>query len=127
MLFPYPTEWPQYYTAAIRARLPLLATDKYKAIITDSLYFMVKNKRLELNAFAPTAIGVHDHIHLIWQPLPGHSLSSIQLSFMKFTAQKIKLPLSIDNPLLPEQCKVNKSNGNTSPDGYREETETFKC
>ncbi|RZK01722.1 MAG: hypothetical protein EOO43_23975, partial [Flavobacterium sp.] len=77
MLFSYPTEWPQFYTAAIRAKLPLLATDKYKTIITDSFHFMVENKRIELNAF----VVMDDHIHLIWQPLPGHSLSSIQLSF----------------------------------------------
>ena len=49
------------------------------------------------------------HIHLIWQPLPGHTLSSIQLSFMKFTAQQIKFALAIENPALLEQCKVNKT------------------
>ena len=51
MAFPYPTEWPQYFTASIRNRLPILAMDKYKNIITDSLHFMVENKRIELNAF----------------------------------------------------------------------------
>jgi putative transposase len=104
MPFLYPTEWPQYFTASIRNWLPLLASDNYKNIITGSLHFMVENKRIELNAFAV----MHNHIHLIWQPLPGHSLSSIQLSFMKFTAQQIKFALAIDNPALLEQCKVNK-------------------
>ena len=66
---------------------------------------MVENKRIELNAFAV----MDNHIHLIWQPLPGQSLSSIQLSFMKFTAQQIKFALAIDNPVLLEQCKVNKT------------------
>lgn len=105
MNFPYPTEWPQYFTASIRNWLPLLATDKYKNIIIDSLHFMVENKRIELNAFAV----MDNHIHLIWQPLPGQSLSSIQLSFMKFTAQQIKFALAIDNPVLLELCKVNKT------------------
>ena len=105
MTFPYPTEWPQYFTATIRNWLPLLATDKYKNIITDSLHFMVVDKRIELNAF----VVMDNHIHLIWQPLPGQSLSSIQLSFMKFTAQQIKFALAIDNPDLLGQCKVNKS------------------
>ena len=105
MVFPFPTEWPQYFTASIRNWMPLLAEDKYKNIITDSLHFLVENKRIELNAF----VVMHNHIHLIWQPLPGHSLSSIQLSFMKFTAQQIKFALAIDNPALLEQCRVNKT------------------
>ena len=105
MIFPYPTEWPQYFTASIRNWLPLLADDKYKTIITDSLHFLVENKRIELNAF----VIMDNHIHLIWQPLPGHTLSSIQLSFMRFTAQQIKFALAIDNPALLEQCKVNKT------------------
>ena len=105
MTFAYPIEWPQYFTASIRNWLPLLASDKYKNIITDSLHFMVENKRLELNAF----VVMDSHIHLIWQPLPGYSLSAIQLSFMKFTAQQTKFALLIDNPALLEQCKVNKT------------------
>ncbi len=105
MIFPYPIEWPQYFTASIRNWLPLLATDKYKNIITDSLHFLVDNKRIELNAF----VVMDNHIHLIWQPLPGYSLSSIQLSFMKFTAQQIKFALVNDNPVLLEQCRVNKT------------------
>ena len=66
---------------------------------------MVENKRIQLNAF----VVMDNHIHLIWQPLPGYTLSSIQLSFMKFTAQQIKFALAKDNPALLEQCKVNKT------------------
>ena len=66
---------------------------------------MVENKRIELNAF----VVMNNHIHLTWQPLPGQRLSSIQISFMKFTAQQIKLALAIDNPVLLEHCKVNKT------------------
>lgn len=86
MIFPYPTEWSQYFTASIRNWLQLLTTDKYKTIITDSLHFSVENKRIELTAF----VVMNDPFHLIWQPLAGHTLSSIQLSFKKFTAQQIK-------------------------------------
>jgi REP element-mobilizing transposase RayT len=104
MIFPYPTEWPQYFTATIKDWLPLLNTDKYKNIIINSLHFMVENKRIELNAF----VVMNNHIHLIWQPLPGHSLTSIQLSFMKFTAQHIKFALIKENNPLLEKCRVNK-------------------
>ena len=105
MNFPYPTEWAQYFTASIRNWMPLLASDKYKRVITDCLHFLVEDKRIELNAF----VVMDNHIHLIWQPLPGQSLSSIQLSFMKFTAQQIKFALANDSPALLEQCKVNKT------------------
>ena len=105
MIIRYPTKWPQYFTTSIKNWLLLLATDKYKNIITDSLQFMVRNKRIALNAF----VVMDHHIHLIWQPLPGYTLPSIQLSFMKFTAQQIKFALAIDNPAWLEQCKVNES------------------
>ena len=85
--------------------MPLLVTDKYKNIITDSLHFMVKHKRIELNAFEV----MDNHIHIVWEPLPGHSLSSIRLSFMMFTAQQIKFALAVDDPALLQQCKVNKT------------------
>ena len=51
MVFPYPPDWPQYVTASIRNGLPVLATDKYKNIVADSLHLMVKDNRIELNAF----------------------------------------------------------------------------
>jgi REP element-mobilizing transposase RayT len=105
MTFPYPTEWPQFFTATIMNWKPLLATEKYKMIVVESLQYLVINKRIELNAFAI----MDNHIHLIWQPLPGHTLTSIQLSFMKFTAQRIKFELAIDNPKLLEKCRVNKT------------------
>ena len=66
---------------------------------------MVENKRIELNAF----VVMNNHTHLIWQSLPGQSLSAIQLSFMKFTAQQIKFAVAIDNLVWLDQCKVNKT------------------
>lgn len=63
MIFPYPNEWPQYFTATIKGWLPILHTDRYKNIITDSLHIMVQHKRNELNDF----VVMNNHIHLIWQ------------------------------------------------------------
>jgi len=62
-------------------------------------------KKIELNAFAI----MNNHIHVIWQALPGHTLQSIQLSFMKFTAQQIKFAYMDNHNLLTEQGKVNKA------------------
>jgi hypothetical protein len=48
-------------------------------------------------------------MHLIWQVQPGYELSDVQLSFMRYTAQQIKFELIKDDPVLLEQCKVNKT------------------
>lgn len=101
----YPVHWPQFFTATCYYWLPLLAHDKYKNIIVNSLQFMVKNKRIALNAFAIMS----NHIHLILQVQPGYEPSAVQLSFMRYTAQQIKFELIKDDPGLLEKCKVNKA------------------
>ena len=100
----YPIHWPQFYTATIQGWKQLLSTESFKNIILDSLKTMVKEKRVELNAFAI----MNTHIHLIWQVLPGYSPESIQASFMKFTAHKMKQKLSIEDPELLEGFRVKK-------------------
>lgn len=100
----YPEYWPQFYTATIQNWKPLLNDDKHKEIITDSLRFLVKEKRIEVNAF----VIMSNHIHLIWQPMFGFTPSDIQSSFMKYTAQQSKLSLSKTDAQLLEDFKVNK-------------------
>ena len=77
---------------------------KHKDIIIDSLKFLVTKKRIELNAFAI----MNNHIHLIWQPLFGHTPSTIQASFMKYTAQQLKRSLINNNANALNSFKVNK-------------------
>jgi len=55
---------PQYFTATILDWQHLLKPDKYKDIIIQSLQFLVKEKRIELNAFAIMS----NHIHLTCLP-----------------------------------------------------------
>ena len=49
-----------------------------------------------------------NHIHLIWQALNGFTPSDIQSSFMKFTANKLKQKLIVEDPIQLEQYRVNK-------------------
>lgn len=102
----YPVEWPQFYTATIFKWLPLLDDDNCKQIIMESLHFLVKQKRVKIDAF----VIMKNHIHLIWQPLPPYNLTRLQLTFMKFTAQKIKAYYLRNNPEIIEKCRVNKPN-----------------
>ncbi|MBL0146184.1 MAG: hypothetical protein IPP48_10785 [Chitinophagaceae bacterium] len=45
---------------------------------------------------------MNNHIHLIWQPLQNQTLSTIQHSFLKHTAQVFKADLLKTNPTLIE-------------------------
>ena len=75
----------QYFTATIYEWQAVLADDSHKDIIIDSLQYLVNDKRIELNAFVPIAIGMSSRIHLIWQALTGfpphwHKRYYLQLS-----------------------------------------------
>ena len=95
----------QYFTATIHEWQPVLADDRQKDIIIESLQFLVNDKRIELNAF----VIMSNHIHLIWQPLTGFTSSNVQASFMKYTAQQIKSSLIKSNkPDMLDAFKVNK-------------------
>ena len=100
----FPIYSPQFFTATIHEWQHLLADNNHKDIIIDSLKFLVTDKRIELNAF----VIMSNHIHLIWQPLFGHSPSSIQASFMKYTAQQLKRSLIKNNKNALADFKVNK-------------------
>jgi REP element-mobilizing transposase RayT len=100
----FPIYTAQFFTATIHEWQHALADNNHKNIIIDSLQFLVTKKRIELNAF----VIMSNHIHLIWQPLFGHSPSSIQASFMKHTAQQLKRSLIKNNENGAAGFKVNK-------------------
>ena len=64
----------------------LLAQDKYKDIIIESMRFPVKNKRVIIYGFAI----MDNHIHIIWQLQAGVKREDVQRDFLKYTAQQIK-------------------------------------
>lgn len=100
----YPEYWPQFYTATINNWKHLLLTNECKNIIINSLQFLVNDKRIRLYAFTIMS----NHIHLIWQPLADNTPSSIQSSFMKYTAQQIIRYLQKTDTNILEGLKVNK-------------------
>jgi putative transposase len=81
--------YPQFFTATNLEWKKLLKPDKYKKIITDSLRFLVQDKRIILYAF----VIMDNHLHLIWQIQFGISADAVQRDFLKFTAQQIKKDL----------------------------------
>ena len=97
------TESPHFFTATILEWKRLLKPDKYKDIIISSLEFLVKNKRVQVNAF----IIMDNHIHLIWQMMEGIKPEAVQRDFMKYTAQKIKQDLIKNHPAVLPHFKVS--------------------
>jgi putative transposase len=85
---------PQFFTATILEWKHLLKPNKYKAIIVDSLRFLVKEKRVIVYAF----VIMPNHLHLIWQIQGGHKREAVQRDFLKYTAQQIKLDLVKNHP-----------------------------
>ncbi len=88
-----PLYHPQYFTATILDWQHLLKPDKYKNIIIQSLQFLVKEKRIELNAFAIMS----NHIHLIWQMQQGYTKDNVQRDFLKYTSQTIIRDLKLNH------------------------------
>jgi REP element-mobilizing transposase RayT len=78
----YTDYWPQFFTATILEWKPLLHHNWHKDEIIKSLYFLVAQKRIRVYAF----VIMSNLMHLIWQPLPGQTLQTIQHSLLKYTA-----------------------------------------
>lgn len=93
-----------FFTATIKNWNRLLEPDKYKKIITDSLNFLVEDKRVKVYAF----VIMPNHIHIIWRMLNQHQKKDVQRDFLKFTAQKIKYDLIENNPKVLAFFKVNQ-------------------
>ena len=91
------TEYPQFFTATNLEWKKLLKLDKYKDIVISSMIFLVKNKRVRIFSF----VIMENHIHLIWQILPGHTPEAVQRDFLKYTAQRIKKDLLKNRPSYP--------------------------
>ena len=94
----------QFFTATILNWNPILHTNEYKQIITDSLAFLVEEQRIKVYAF----VIMPNHIHLIWQAYGTHLQSSVQRDFLKFTSQQIQKDLRTNHPDLHKQFEVNK-------------------
>ena len=80
----FSTEWPQFYTATILNRQPLLSNNKYNDIIIESLQYCVKENKEKLYAF----VIMSNHIHLVWQPLHAVTKAKLQHHFMTFSKDK---------------------------------------
>ena len=104
MNFPYPTEWPQFFTATIYEWNHLLKADENKNIIVNSLQYMTDRKMITLQAL----VIMSNHVHFIWQPCFGFKTSNIQSSFTKYTSSRLLKNLKANSLDELEKYRVNK-------------------
>jgi REP element-mobilizing transposase RayT len=63
----------------------VLAEDRYKDIITDSLTYLAKSNRVYVYAF----VTMSNHFHLIWRMVGEHRRANVQRDFLKYISQQI--------------------------------------
>jgi REP element-mobilizing transposase RayT len=88
----------EFLTATILRWKNLLADDKCKRIILDSLAWLSKEGRCKVHAF----VIMPNHIHLIWKIADGFARQEVQAAFLSFTAHEFKKYLSDNKKLLNE-------------------------
>lgn len=89
------TEYPHFFTATNLEWKKLLAQDKYKDIIIESMRFLVKDKRVIIYRF----VIMDNHIHIIWQLQAGRKREDVQRDFLKYIAQQIKREILVKDPV----------------------------
>ena len=89
----YITEYPHYFTATNLEWKRLLTKEKYKAIIIESMRFLVTDKRVIIYGF----VIMDNHIHIIWHLQPNRRREAVQRDFLKYTAQQIKKDMLINH------------------------------
>ncbi len=61
--------------------------------------------------FVPIAIGMSNHMHLIWQIQDGYKTDAVQRNFLKFVSQTIQRDLKKHHPKVLEQFYVVSKDG----------------
>ncbi|MCD6063078.1 MAG: transposase [Flavipsychrobacter sp.] len=92
-----------FFTATILQWKPLLADDRYKKIVMDSLKFLVENKRIYLCSF----VIMNNHIHLIWHITHPHREQDVQRDFLRYTAQMMLKNMRAGKTDTIEQFRVD--------------------
>jgi REP element-mobilizing transposase RayT len=93
---------PYFFTATCLEWKHLLADDRMKEIIIDSLRFLSRQGRVNVFAFCIMA----NHIHLIWQVLGNHTKEDVQRDFLKYTGQQILKRLREDKSPFTDELFV---------------------
>lgn len=85
---------PYFYIETIYNFQYLITDDNCKAILIDSLKYLISKQFINLNAF----VIMPNHIHFIWTMLKKNGNECPSASFARFTSHRFKVYLE-KNPL----------------------------
>jgi putative transposase len=80
-----------FYTDTINGFYHLLKNDEIKAIIINSLKYLVENKLAVIYGY----VIMPNHIHLIWKTLANQNKETVVGSFTKYTGHQFKKYLEV--------------------------------
>jgi putative transposase len=95
-----------FWTATINQWKHLLAEDKFKEVVINSLKYLSETGKIDVFAF----VIMPNHIHLIWRINEMNGKETVQGSFLKYTAHKFKKILRVDFPDFLQQFAVTARN-----------------
>ncbi|HBK89160.1 MAG TPA: transposase [Cytophagales bacterium] len=91
--------FPDFTTSTCFEWKPLLADNRAKDIIIESLRYLVLDQRVVVYGF----VIMSNHIHLVWQIIGDRSLAQVQRDFLRYTSQRIlQLYRNINSPMYDE-------------------------
>jgi len=96
-------EHPEFLTVTCLEWKNILADDRFKDIITDSLTYLTQSNRIYIYCF----VIMSNHFHLIWQMVGDHKRSDVQRDFLKYTGQQIVKTLQNEQSEILKELLVN--------------------
>jgi len=79
----------EFFTSTCLNWQNLLEPENHKQILLDSLYFLVKDKRIWLYGY----VIMPNHVHILWSKQNDWLHKNVQQHFSKYTAQQLKFSL----------------------------------
>ena len=86
-------EYADFITVTCLEWKHILADNRFKDIIINSLRYLSKSNRVSIYAF----VIMSNHLHMIWQMLGEHRRQDVQRDFLKYTSQQILKVLRNEN------------------------------
>lgn len=96
-------QFAEFITVTCLEWKPVLADDRFKEIIIDSLRFLSKEERITVYAF----VIMQNHFHMIWQIMGDHERKNVQRDFLRFTSQQILKHLRNERSPLQDELLVH--------------------
>jgi putative transposase len=100
----FPIRHPDFTTITCLDWQPLLRDNRHKDLIIDSMRYLARERKAIFYAF----VIMETHFHVIWQMFGQEELHKIQMSFLKFTSQRLLRLLSAKGSPFLEELLVNK-------------------